>query len=148
MPMPPALANRPYREVFRALTTNGADIMQGKKGAAHVLPIGLYRLNQEIPGMGYVFTCPAGDSIVLPTDKIFVLASKEWAACMLVWAANLPPTTTTCNDNPLAMNGADALPTKADAVAGDGIELEMDELPSELEGLAEIDVVDPELTKA
>jgi hypothetical protein len=42
-----------------------------------MLPLGLYRVRDDIPRGCYVFTSPPSDTPLLSTDKIFVLQSHK-----------------------------------------------------------------------
>lgn len=103
MPIPDHLVGRTYSELFELLVNQGAgmldekielarsssdpDLMKRLENAIHALPLGLYRDSQSEESVGYVYTCPAPDTIITEWDKVYVVASKEWGHSMDKFAA-------------------------------------------------------------
>jgi len=100
MPVPAPYVGKPYRELYRALASSGAGVMDSviesaKDGKpdlvtflmdrSHALALGMYRTHAE--GQSYVSTCPDPTIVLDSKDKIFVLASKEWGNSMTMQCA-------------------------------------------------------------
>jgi len=77
--IPSDFDGRPYGDLVQACLTDGLQLsVDRNQGRNPILPVGLFRGEDSGLGIRYVFSNPPPETLVMPSDKMYVFASEAW----------------------------------------------------------------------